>query len=131
MGHYIQDPAFRVDPDESAELVRLHVITLGRSLSGGTQLPLTALIAAVEGAPRPPGRLSPEEEHLLDLCRGGFLAVAEIAGHSQLPLGVVRAFLASLLESGYISIRRPRTDGASPGAQVMRDVLDGLEAKFG
>lgn len=122
----------RLDPGESSEFVRLYVVTQGRKLSRGTQLPLTAFIATVEGKQHLPSRLSPEEKHILQLCQGGCLSVAEVAGHtSQLPLNVVRTFLASLLETGYITVRQSRADGVASGAQALRNVLDGLEAKFG
>ncbi|MEU0942269.1 DUF742 domain-containing protein [Streptomyces canus] len=123
---------YRLDPGESPEFVRLYVVTQGRKLSGGAQLPLTAFIATVDGKQHLPSRLSPEEKHILQLCQGGCLSVAEVAGHtSHLPLSVVRTFLASLLETGYITVRPSKADGVAASAQTLRHVLDGLEAKFG
>lgn len=32
------------------------------------------------------------------MCSGGYLSVAELAGHTQLPLGVLKILLSSLAE---------------------------------
>ncbi|MFI8100492.1 DUF742 domain-containing protein [Streptomyces sp. NPDC101118] len=116
---------------EAADLVRPYVITKGRGLPDEEQLSLITLVtAAPEGGQRPT-RLSPEEQRLLDICSAGYLSVAEIAGHTRLPLGVVKIVLASLAEGGYLVTRPPVERAALADKEILQEVLNGLRAKFG
>jgi DNA-directed RNA polymerase specialized sigma24 family protein len=85
---------------EATELVRPYVITNGRSLPRESQFSLITLVTATADEQQRPARLSPEEQNLLRMCVGGYLSVAEIAGHTQLPIGVVKILLAALSEAG-------------------------------
>ncbi|HET9383343.1 MAG TPA: DUF742 domain-containing protein [Streptomyces sp.] len=116
---------------EAAELVRPYVITKGRGLPDEQQLSLITLVTAAPEDKRRPTRLSPEEQSLLDICSAGYLSVAEIAGHTRLPLGVVRILLASLTEGGFVITRPPVQRAAVADKQILEEVLDGLRAKFG
>ncbi|WP_418958913.1 DUF742 domain-containing protein [Streptomyces tritici] len=117
---------------EAAELVRPYVITKGRGLPDDTQLSLITLVTAApeEGTQRPT-RLSPEEQRLLDICSAGYLSVAEIAGHTRLPLGVVKILLASLTEGGYLLTRAPVARAPLADREILEEVLNGLRRKFG
>ncbi|MGW0883701.1 DUF742 domain-containing protein [Streptomyces sp. NPDC002671] len=116
---------------ESAELVRPYVITKGRDLPDEEQLSLITLVTAAPEERQLPTRLSPEEQRLLDICSAGYLTVAEIAGHTRLPLGVVKIVLASLAEGGYLITRPPVERAALTDKEILEEVLNGLRAKFG
>ncbi|MGW0707310.1 DUF742 domain-containing protein [Streptomyces sp. NPDC002643] len=116
---------------EAAELVRPYVITGGRSLPGESQFSLITLVTAAADQQQRPARLSPEEQNLLGMCLGGYLSVAEIAGHMRLPVGVVRILLAALTEAGYLITRPPETRAPVVNLQILQEVLHGLESKFG
>ncbi|MEU5361915.1 DUF742 domain-containing protein [Streptomyces sp. NPDC005925] len=116
---------------EAPELVRPYVITKGRGLPDEQQLSLITLVTAAPEHARRPTRLSPEEQSLLDICSAGYLSVAEIAGHTRLPLGVVRILLASLIEGGFVVTRPPVQRAAVADKQILEEVLHGLRAKFG
>ncbi|MEG3630834.1 DUF742 domain-containing protein [Streptomyces poriticola] len=123
-GHDAWDP-------EATELVRPYVITRGRDLPDEAQLSLITLVTAAPEHAQRPARLSPEERSLLELCSAGYLSVAEIAGHTRLPLGVVRILLASLTEGGYVVTRPPVARARLADKEILEEVLNGLRAKFG
>ncbi|AOW85403.1 MULTISPECIES: DUF742 domain-containing protein [Streptomyces] len=116
---------------ESAALVRPYVITKGRNLPDEEALSLLTLVTASAEDTRRPARLSPEEQSLLDLCSAGYLSVAEIAGHTHFPLGVVRILLASLMEGGHLLTRPPVARARLADREILEEVLNGLRAKFG
>ncbi|MFE9773775.1 DUF742 domain-containing protein [Streptomyces sp. NPDC005931] len=116
---------------EAPELVRPYVITKGRELPDDEQLSLISLVTAAPDRGQRPKRLSPEEQTLLDLCSAGYLSVAEIAGHTRLPLGVVRILLASLREGGRLITRPPVAPARLADREILEEVLNGLRAKFG
>ncbi|MEU4270014.1 DUF742 domain-containing protein [Streptomyces sp. NPDC026092] len=116
---------------ESAELVRPYVITKGRGLPDEEQLSLVTLVTASADHQQRPTRLSPEEQSLLDLCTAGYLSVAEVAGHTKLPIGVVRILLSALTEGGYLITRPPVQRAALADRDILEEVLNGLRAKFG
>ncbi|MFC8096749.1 DUF742 domain-containing protein [Streptomyces sp. NPDC057301] len=116
---------------EATELVRAYVITQGRALPDEAKLSLITLVTASAEHAQRPMRLSPEEQSLLDICSAGYLSVAEIAGHTRLPLGVVRILLASLAEGGYLVTRPPVARADLVDREILQEVLNGLRAKFG
>ncbi|MFD3549979.1 DUF742 domain-containing protein [Streptomyces sp. NPDC058655] len=115
---------------EAADLVRPYVITKGRGLPAEEQLSLITLVTAADDRQQRPTRLSPEEQGLLDLCTAGYLSVAEIAGHTRLPMGVVKILLSSLTEGGYLITRPPVQRAALTDRHILEEVLNGLRAKF-
>ncbi|MCL7369817.1 MULTISPECIES: DUF742 domain-containing protein [Streptomyces] len=116
---------------EAPELVRPYVITKGRGLPDEDALSLITLVTASADQQQRPARLSPEEQSLLDLCSAGYLSVAEIAGHTHFPLGVVRILLASLMEGGHLMTRPPVARARLADREILEEVLNGLRAKFG
>ncbi|MFF5445229.1 DUF742 domain-containing protein [Streptomyces sp. NPDC012888] len=116
---------------EAADLVRPYVITKGRGLPDEGQFSLITLVTAAPGRSQRPTRLPPEEQRLLDLCSAGYLSVAEIAGHTRLPLGVVKILLAALTEGGYLISRPPVARARPAEREILEEVLNGLRAKFG
>ncbi|GGT79289.1 MULTISPECIES: DUF742 domain-containing protein [Streptomyces] len=116
---------------EAAELVRPYVITKGRGLPDEEQLSLITLVTAASDDQQRPTRLSPEEQSLLELCTAGYLSVAEIAGHTRLPMGVVKILLSALTEGGYLITRPPVQRARLADRQILEEVLNGLRTKFG
>ncbi|KJS53103.1 DUF742 domain-containing protein [Streptomyces rubellomurinus] len=119
-------------PSEAPPLVRPYVITKGRGLPDDEQLSLITLVTAADDEQRrPTRRLTPEEQGLLELCAAGYLTVAELAGHTRLPLGVVRILLSGLTEGGFVIVRPPVERASLVDARILEEVLNGLQAKFG
>lgn len=116
---------------ETAELVRPYVITKGRGLPDEEKLSLITLVTAAGDQHQRPTQLSPEEQGLLDLCAAGFLSVAEIAGHTRLPMGVVKILLSALTEGGYLITRPPVQRAPLTDRRILEEVLNGLRTKFG
>ncbi|MEU0279006.1 DUF742 domain-containing protein [Streptomyces sp. NPDC088147] len=121
------------EPDQepiAPQLVRPYVITNGRSLLGDHEFSLITLVTAAEDVPRA-ANLDPEKRRLLELCSGGYLSVAEIVGHSHLPVGVVKILLSDLTEEGYLFTRAPIPAAKLVDRQILEEVLNGLQARFG
>jgi hypothetical protein len=125
------------DQDEEPELeltsalVPFFVITNGRALPSEQQYERTALVTALGGTPAAARTLSPEAQAIVDLVAHGFLSVAEVAGHTHLPLGIVRILLAQLEESGLVLVRKPVPRAEPTDRELLGDVLAGLKSKFG
>jgi uncharacterized protein DUF742 len=116
--------------DVTGELVRPYVITSGRDLPSGSAFTMTTLVTATEQG-LSSRVLTPESRHILELCSGGYLSVVEVAGHTRLPLGVVRILLAELAESGAVIVRAPVPTAQRADEKLLQDVLSGLKARFG
>jgi hypothetical protein len=113
---------------EAGALVRPYVITRGRDLPDEGKFALITLVTTATDDLQRPQRLSPEELQILDMCSSGYLSVAEIAAHSQLPLGVVKVLLSSLAEGGYLVTRAPVPSAGPANRTLLQEVLDGLKA---
>lgn len=116
--------------DLTGELVRAYVITSGHSLPTENTFTMTSLVVAAPGAVEA-RHVVPEARQILRLISGGHLSVVEVAGHTQLPLGVVRILLAQLEESGLIRARPPVPRAESPDRDLLNAVLIGLKARLG
>lgn len=116
--------------DATGELIRPYVITNGRELPQGTAFTMTTLVTATEEGLNS-RVLTPESRRILDLCSGGYLSVVEVAGHTKLPLGVVRILLTELTESGFMTARAPVPVAQRADEKLLQDVLSGLKARFG
>lgn len=110
-------------------LVRPYVLTSGRELPPDREFSVTTLVTAVEGALES-RILEPESRTILELCSGGFLSVVEVAGHTGLPLGVIRVLLADLAESGLVQTRAPVPIAERADRKLLEDVLNGLRTRF-
>lgn len=122
--------------DEALELtsplVPLFVITNGRALPPDHEYEHTTLVtAAAEGGQVSARTLSPEAGQVMDLVADGFLSVAEVAGHTHLPLGIVRILLAQLEEDGLILTRTPIPRAERVDRELVSAVLEGLKNRFG
>jgi hypothetical protein len=121
------------EPDQeprAPQLVRPYVITNGRSLLDDHEFSLITLVTAAQDVPRTE-HLDPEKRLLMGLCAGGHLSVAEIVGHTRLPVGVVKILLSDLAESGYLITRAPIPPAKLVERHILEEVLSGLQSRFG
>ncbi|MBT2446566.1 DUF742 domain-containing protein [Streptomyces sp. ISL-43] len=125
------------EQDEELELtsplVPLFVITNGRALPPDHEYEHTTLVtaAAAENGQAAARTLSPEAGQVMDLVANGFLSVAEVAGHTHLPLGIVRILLMQLEEDSLILARRPIPRADRVDRELVSAVLEGLKNRFG
>jgi hypothetical protein len=112
-------------PRNRPSLVRPHVVTGGRAHPTRNIFDLVTLVTATEGAQLV---LSPEARRVVELCRGGPLSVAEIAGHLNLPVSVSKVVLSDLVDSGHVVVRNPGPSAYTTSTQLLQEVLDGLRA---
>ncbi|MBO4253253.1 DUF742 domain-containing protein [Streptomyces griseorubiginosus] len=124
---YGQEPHLEL----TSSLVPLFVITNGRALPPDQEYERTALVTARKEGGAAARTLSPEGQVIMDLVADGFLSVAEVAGHTHLPLGVVRILLAQLEESGLVLVRKPVPRADPLDRELLGAVLDGLKSRFG
>ncbi|MFJ2114749.1 MULTISPECIES: DUF742 domain-containing protein [unclassified Streptomyces] len=123
-------------PDEqdleqaATPLVPAYVITNGRSLLDDDEFSLITLVTTAHDSPSTQ-HLDPEKRRLLELCSGGHLSVAEIAGHTQFPVGVVKILLSDLTQGGYLITRAPIPGAKLVDRNILEEVLHGLQARFG
>jgi hypothetical protein len=121
---------------EAGPVVRPYAVSSGRT--GGrragdrvagwgkpTPIDLVAFVQAVDDTSG--GMfLLPEHQAILDRAKAP-VTVAELAGHLDLAVGVVRVLLDDLLQQRLISINEP--DGAGrPDERVLKAVINGLRA---
>ncbi|MGW7263801.1 DUF742 domain-containing protein [Streptomyces sp. NPDC054842] len=111
-----------VDP-----LVRVYVVTGGRSRPTRNTLDPDTLLVGVDDAPGVPA--GPEERALAELLRAGPLSVAEAAGELELPVSVTKVLVADLVDSGHLVTRAPVPAARPPDPQVLREVLDALRSR--
>ncbi|AEW99457.1 DUF742 domain-containing protein [Streptantibioticus cattleyicolor] len=110
--------------------VRSYVITGGRSLPAADAFSLVTLVTVAPDREEPP-RLGPEARAIWELCSGGYLSVAEVAAHLELPVGVVRLLLTDLHEQGHLLHRAPPPPAQAVDRTIIEKVLHGLERRFG
>ncbi|TDD92179.1 DUF742 domain-containing protein [Actinomadura darangshiensis] len=109
-------------------LVRPHVVTGGRAHPTRNVFDLVTLVIAAGDLPR--AGLSPEKLRIVELCRGGALSVAEIAGHLGLPVGVAKVLLSDLVDSGHLTTRATAPAAQQSKVRLLQEVLDGLRARL-
>lgn len=107
--------------------MRPHVVTGGRAHPTRNTLELLTLVTAVSDLTR---GLSPEKARVVDLCNGGWLSIAEVAGHLALPVSVTKVLLSDLVDTGHILTRPAQPPVEIPDDQLLQEVLDGLRARL-
>lgn len=115
-------------PRRERGLVRPYVVTDGRAHPTRNTLDLVTLVSAMND--RPLSGLSPEKRRVMELCRGGALSIAEVAGHLALAISVTKVLLSDLIDSGHIITRAPVPAAQLPDAQLLQEVLDGLRSRL-
>ncbi|MDB1086585.1 DUF742 domain-containing protein [Streptomyces sp. ACA25] len=113
------------------DLVRSFVITGGRSRPSRNTHVLDVITMVTATQDKPVTGLGPEQRAMVDLCRGGYLSVVEVAGHLRQPLTVTRVLLGDLLDTGHLVIRaRESAPGTAEltDADILGRLLHGLQA---
>lgn len=113
----------------TSDFVRSYVITGGRELPSSDQLALHTLVTVAPGRTMPLGA-GPEVRAIWDLCAGGYLSVAEVAGHLRLPAGVARLLLTDLSDKGHLLLRAQPSPAQHVDRAILKKVLNGLQASF-
>ncbi|UED86244.1 MULTISPECIES: DUF742 domain-containing protein [Streptomyces] len=117
----------REDTPGTSGFVRSYVITGGRRLPSESELALHALVCLAPDRKLPRGA-SPEVRAIWELCEGGYLSVAEVAGHLGLPVGVTRLLLSDLSDQGHLLRRAEPAPAQRVPRPILEKVLHGLEA---
>jgi hypothetical protein len=110
--------------------IRSYVITGGRDLPDADELSLVTLVTIAPDR-TPPTRPSPEVSAIWNLCAGGYLSVAEVAGRLGLPVGVVRLLLTDLADQGHLLRRTAPPAAKLVDRKILEEVLHGLQRRFG
>jgi hypothetical protein len=114
--------------DEAAgPVVRPYAMTSGRTRPSTGQFDLISLVMASRPVNATDIGLGPEHHAILRLC-GRPLSVAELAGHLDLPIGIVRVLLGDLLDRDLIVVRAPQPVDELPSEDVFKAVINGLRA---
>ncbi|MFZ4189899.1 DUF742 domain-containing protein, partial [Streptomyces pseudogriseolus] len=90
-----------------------------------------ALAGSPSGALATRGHAGPEVRAIWELCSGGYLSVAEVAGHLGLPVGVARLLLTDLSEQGHLLRRAEPPRAQNVDRATLEKVLHGLQSLIG
>lgn len=124
-------------PRRRRDLVRSFVLTGGRARPTRNTHVLDVITMVTTVPDRSVAGLLPEQLAVVELCRGGYLSVIEVAGHLGQPLTITRIVLGDLLDTGHVVTRTsPTTDdsperGTASGpttAHILEKLLHGLQA---
>jgi hypothetical protein len=115
---------------DTGPVSRPYMLTGGRTRPRGDRF--YALLDVVGRGPATPDRasLGPERIRILDICRVP-ATVADLASEVDLPLGVVRILLDDLAQERLIEVRAPAPTARVTDKQLLRQILDGLNALLG
>lgn len=113
------DPSLRIPP---------YAMTGGRTRSA-VALPIETMVASTPMGLASVARLGTECRRIVGMAAAP-LAIAELAAHLRLPLGVVRVLVGDLLAEGLVrtSVTDAARDGGRPDVAVLEKVLDGLRS---
>lgn len=112
-------------PDQPPGLVRGYVLTGGRTRPSRNTLDLVTLVMPAPGDRDTTG-LTPEQQRVVELCRPGALALAEVAAHLGLATALVKVIVADLTDSGHVTTRAPIPKAAHTDRALLERLLDGL-----
>lgn len=116
-----------VDRD-AGPVVRPYAMTGGRVHPASGSFDVVAMVVTNRAAISEVGYgLQPEHRAILAYARDP-LAVAELASHLDLALGVVRVLLGDLLGQGLIEMYHPPAAGELPSESILKAVINGLRA---
>jgi len=104
--------------------VRAYLHTGGRTMPRHMMSLETVLIAR-PGRPRP-GHTRVHTQ-IIELCRARHRSVAELAGHTRLPVTQVKVILSDLIDDHALALSAASTDGSPvPRRQLLEAALAGL-----
>jgi hypothetical protein len=116
---------------DAGPVVRPYAMTGGRVVPASDKFDVVAMVVANRAAWAALSDagygLQPEHRAILAYAREP-LAVAELASHLDLALGVVRVLLGDLLGQGLIEMYHPPAAGGLPNESVLKAVINGLRA---
>jgi hypothetical protein len=73
-----------------------------------------------------PITLGPEKLLIIELCRGGYLSIAEVAAQLQLSIAITKVLLSDMVDAKYVLARAPIPRAMAVDEQILQEVLDGL-----
>jgi len=113
-------------PGAAPGVVRPFLLTEGRVVAPGVELPMeTQVVATTEGL-RQLGALAFERRAIVEAC-GVPQSLAELAVRLGLHLNVVRVLAGDLRAGRFLSVHEPRS-AISTDVDVLRRVINGLRA---
>ena len=130
-GQYARPGPAAADPGEDEGtrqpgVVRPFLLTEGRVVAPGAELPMeTQVVATTEGL-RQLGALAFERRAIVEVC-GTPQSLAEIAVRLGLHLNVVRVLAGDLRAGRFLTVHEPRP-AISTDVDVLRRVINGLRA---
>lgn len=119
-------------PRRRHDLVRPFVLTRGRARPTRNTHVLDVITMVTTVPDRPLSGLQPEQTAMVDICRGGYLTVVEVASHLRQPLAVTRVLLADLLDAGHLVARNNQQAPTGAPSQatdthILERLLHGLQ----
>lgn len=119
-------PAAADDTESTPGAVRPFLLTEGRVVAAGADLPLeTQVVSTTEGL-RQLGALAFERRAIIEAC-GTPQSLAELAVRLGLHLNVVRVLAGDLRAGRFLAVYEPRA-AISTDVDVLRRVINGLRA---
>jgi len=120
----VPTPVAASDPQVSG--VRPYLITGGRARPIDSTLHVETQVLTTWDGRAALDKLTYEHRDIVTLCMRPS-AVAEVAAHLRLHLGVARVLVADLVATGYLVIRQPEV-GTHQQVQIIERVIRGLKA---
>jgi hypothetical protein len=114
--------------DEAAgPVVRPYAMTSGRTRPSTGDFDLISLVIAARPVTATDLGLGPEHHAIIQMCERP-LSVAELAGHLDLPVGIIRVLLGDLLDRNLILVRAPQPATELSSEDIFKAVINGLRA---
>lgn len=116
----------RSEPEEETGTVRPYFLTGGRTTTAEDVNVETMVTAS--GAPVSPNSLDPEHHRMLALASEP-MAVAELAVHMGVPIGVAMVLTGDLAEAGVVTLNNSTSRGSDAPADdvaLLRKVISGV-----
>ncbi|MFE1783243.1 DUF742 domain-containing protein [Streptomyces sp. NPDC059506] len=107
-------------------MIRPYTPTGGRTTPSRRSLDLVTLLIADHD--RPPEGLSLESDRIVQLCRDGWLSIAEVSAHLNLPGAVTKVLVSTLIDSGHLISRDPVPPARHHDPHLLERILSGLRA---
>jgi hypothetical protein len=117
---------------ERGRVVPAYALTRGRSGSGDRALPLEAVVCTTTRGEAALPRLRYERRDAVELAATP-VAIAEVASHLDVPLGVARVLVSDLADEGLLALHLPviatgSSGAAEPEPELLERLLGGLRA---
>ena len=106
------------------QLVRPYALTSGRTRTVADIGP-DSLVSATNNGNWGVVEGAPEWQRVADLCTQVH-SLAEIAGHLELPMGVVRVIVGDMAEAGLVTVHSPGDLDSEIDTYLLEKVLSGL-----